>query len=65
MANRRKVTPKLSDIPSHPDSDARCWFCGQTRNVPAGKYDGFCMSCYLEFQEDDIAMELWGVEAMV
>jgi hypothetical protein len=31
-------------------------------NVPVKKYDGLCQSCWWDFHEDDIALELWGVE---
>ena len=62
MGGRRKRTLTVSDA-KHTGSDARCWFCGNTMNVPAKKYDGLCMSCHLDFQEDDICLELWGLEA--
>lgn len=63
MGGRRKRALTVSDT-KRTESDARCWFCGEVRNVPAKKYDGMCMSCWMDFHEDDIALELWGVEAM-
>jgi hypothetical protein len=64
MGGRRKRTLTVADAKHHPDSAARCWFCGEVRNVPVKKYGGMCMSCWLDFHEDDIALELWGVEVM-
>jgi hypothetical protein len=65
MGGRRKHRPGLSDItPKNPESDVCCWFCGHTRNVPVKKYDGLCMSCWHDFHEDDIVLELYRLEAM-
>jgi len=61
MGGRRKRTLTVSDA-KHTGSDARCWFCGETRNVPAKKYDGLCMSCWYDFHEDDIVLELFAKE---
>jgi NMD protein affecting ribosome stability and mRNA decay len=61
MGKRRNTPPKLAKLKSHPGSEDRCWFCGETRNVPAKRYDGLCMSCWWDFHEDDIILELSGV----
>jgi hypothetical protein len=62
MNKRRKRAPKLTNLTAKSESDCRCWFCGSTMNVPVKKYDGLCQSCWWDFHEDDIALELWGVE---
>lgn len=65
MGGRRKRQPALTAIKvKEPRSEVCCWFCGNTRNVPVKKYDGLCMSCWWEFHEDDIALEVSGMEAM-
>jgi len=62
MGKRRAHRPKMSALKDHIRSDDRCWFCGQTRNVPAARYDGLCMSCWWDFMEDDIVLELFKKE---
>jgi hypothetical protein len=59
MGKRRANRPTLTDLtPKNPESDVCCWYCGHTRNVPGKKYDGLCMSCWWEFHEDDITLEV-------
>jgi hypothetical protein len=61
MGGRRKRRPELTSLTvKKPDSEVCCWFCGNTMNVPKKKYDGLCMSCWWEFHEDDIILELSG-----
>ena len=65
MGGRRKHRPAINSLTKkNPESEVCCWFCGNTRNVPADKYDGMCMSCWLDFHEDYISLELNGMEAM-
>ncbi|NCC53854.1 MAG: hypothetical protein EOM20_21980 [Spartobacteria bacterium] len=65
MGGRRKHRPAINSLTKkNPESEVCCWFCGNTRNVPAKKYDGLCMSCWWEFHEDDIALEIFGLDAM-
>ena len=65
MPKRRANRPKLDKLRTRkPDSATSCWYCGLTRNVPEKKYDGLCLSCYMDFIEDDSALKLWkGVAA--
>jgi hypothetical protein len=63
MGGRRKRTLTVSDI-KRTESDARCWFCGETRNVPATQYNGLCMSCWWDFHEDDITLKLFKMGEM-
>jgi len=63
MGGRRKHRPALTDIKvKEPRSEVCCWFCGNTLNVPPKKYDGLCMSCWYDFHEDDIVLELFAKE---
>jgi len=64
MGKRRAYRPKLNKLKDHIKSDARCCFCGQVRNVPAGRHDGLCASCYFDFNEDDVVLGVfqWGRE---
>ena len=60
MKAKRKHRPGLSDLtPKNPESGSCCVYCGDTRNVPSGKYDGMCMSCYMDFIEDDLMLGIW------
>ena len=63
MNKRRKNAPALATLaPANPHSTVCCWFCGNTLNVPPKKYDGLCMSCWYDFHEDDIVLELFAKE---
>jgi hypothetical protein len=65
MNKRRAHRPELSDLtPKNPDTESCCIYCGNTRNVPASRYAGMCLSCYLDFHEDDIMLDCFNVEAM-
>lgn len=63
MPAKRKRRPKLTALNTQNASEVCCWFCGDTINAgTSNKYDGLCRSCWWDFQEDDIDLELW--EAM-
>jgi hypothetical protein len=64
MNKRRKRAPKLTNLTAKSESDCRCWYCGSTMNVPVKKHDGMCMSCFFDFHEDDITLELFGMGVM-
>lgn len=59
MGSRRKHRPGINATRNKTISDICCWYCGNTRNVPASKYDGLCMSCFFDFHEDDIQLDLF------
>lgn len=64
MNKRRKRPPKLKHLTARSESNCRCWYCGSTMNVPVKRYDGLCQSCFFDFHEDDIALELFGMGVM-
>ena len=57
---RRKKRPSYGELHQRQEgSGAVCSFCGHTTNVSHDIYHGMCRSCYLDFQEDDILIDLF------